>query len=72
MLRNDALDARSPFDGSSLPPFTLNQFGTSFGGAIVKDKVFFFANYEGLRQSLGQTFYQNLVPNAAFRAQVIC
>ena len=70
MLRNDALDARSPFDGSSLPPFTLNQFGTSFGGAIVKDKVFFFANYEGLRQSLGQTFYQNLVPNAAFRAQV--
>ena len=71
MLRNAALDSRSPFDGSSLPPFTLNQFGTSFGGAIVKDKFFFFANYEGLRQSLGQTFYQNLVPNAAFRAQVL-
>ena len=71
MLRNDALDARSPFDGSSLPPFTLNQFGASFGGALVKDKLFYFANYEGLRQSLGQTFYQNLVPNAAFRAEVI-
>ena len=70
-VRNAALDARSPFDGPTLPPFTLNQFGGSFGGAIVKDKLFYFANYEGLRQSLGQTFYQNLVPNAAFRAQVL-
>jgi hypothetical protein len=69
-VRNDALDARSPFDGSTLPPFTLNQFGASFGGAIVKNKAFFYANYEGLRQSLGQTFI-NFVPNAAFRAQVL-
>ena len=71
MLRNDKLDARSPFDGSTLPPFTLNQFGGGVGGAIVKNKAFFYANYEGLRQSLGQTFYQNLVPNASFRAQVL-
>ena len=71
LLRNEHLDARSPFDGPTLPPFSLNQFGASFGGAIVKNKVFFYANYEGLRQSLGQTFYQNLVPNAAYRAQVI-
>jgi hypothetical protein len=69
-VRNDALDSRGPFDGSSIPPFTLNQFGASFGGAIVKDKAFFYANYEGLRQSLGQTFI-NFVPNAAFRAQVL-
>lgn len=69
-LRNDALDARSPFDGSTLPPFTLHQFGASVGGAIVKDKAFFYANYEGLRQSLGETF-NNFVPNAAFRAQVL-
>ncbi|SPF34274.1 conserved exported hypothetical protein [Candidatus Sulfopaludibacter sp. SbA4] len=69
-VRNDALDSRSPFDGSSIPPFTLNQFGASFGGAIVKDKAFFYANYEGLRQDLGQTFI-NFVPNAAFRAQVL-
>src|SRR5450755_3119183 len=55
-VRNDALDARSPFDGSTLPPFTLNQFGASFGGPVMKDKAFFYANYEGLRQSLGQTF----------------
>ena len=69
-VRNDALDARSPFDGPDLPPFTLHQFGASFGGPIVKNKAFFYANYEGLRQSLGQTFV-NFVPNAAFRAQVL-
>ena len=68
-VRNDALDARSPFDGSTIPPFTLHQFGTSFGGALIKDKAFFYANYEGLRQSLGQTF-TNVVPSAAFRAKV--
>ncbi|HEY1336938.1 MAG TPA: carboxypeptidase-like regulatory domain-containing protein, partial [Bryobacteraceae bacterium] len=69
-VRNDALDARSPFDGATLPDFTLHQFGASFGGPIVKNKAFFYANYEGLRQSLGQTF-TNVVPNAAFRAQVL-
>jgi outer membrane receptor protein involved in Fe transport len=67
-LRNDALDARSPFDGPTLPPFTLHQFGVNFGGPIKKDKAFFFANYEGLRQDLGVTFL-SYVPNAAFRAQ---
>src|SRR5215469_11645452 len=69
-LRNDALDSRSPFDGSTLPPFTLHQFGASLGGPVIKDKAFFYLNYEGLRQSLGETF-TNFVPNAAFRAQVL-
>jgi hypothetical protein len=69
-VRNDKLDARSPFDGSTLPSFTLNQFGASFGGALIKDKAFYYANYEGLRQSLGETLI-NVVPNAAFRAQVL-
>jgi hypothetical protein len=76
-LRNDALDARSPFDlptatnpTGSLPPFTLNQFGGNFGGPIVKDKAFFFANYEGFRQSLGHT-ESAMVPNDAYRAQVL-
>jgi len=69
-VRNEALDARSPFDGSTLPPFTLHQFGVGFGGAIVKDKAFFYTNYEGLRQSLGQTLI-NFVPSAAFRAKVL-
>ena len=71
-LRNDALDARSPFDDptTGLPPFTLHQFGGSLGGPIKNDKAFFYVNYEGLRQRLGQTFI-NFVPNAAFRAQVL-
>jgi len=69
-VRNQALDARSPFDGSTLPPFTLNQFGGSIGGPILKNKLFFFTNFEGLDQHLGHTF-QNTVPNAAFRAQVL-
>jgi hypothetical protein len=69
-LRNDALDSRSPFDGSTLPPFTLHQFGASMGGPVVKDKAFFYFNYEGLRQSLGETL-TNTVPNAAVRAQVL-
>src|SRR5579862_4432060 len=69
-LRNDALDSRSPFDGPTLPSFTLNQFGVSLGGPVIKDKLFFYTNYEGLRQSLGQTFI-SLVPNASFRSQVL-
>lgn len=68
-FRNSALDARRPFDGSGPPPFRLNQFGGSLGGPIVKDKTFFFANYESLFQRLAITRADGLVPSAAFRAQ---
>ena len=52
-LRNDALDARNyfTFTSSRPPPFKRHQFGANFGGPIVKGKTFFFAAYEGLRQS---------------------
>jgi hypothetical protein len=69
-VRNDALDARGPFDGSTIPPFTLHQFGGSFGGALIKDKAFYYFNYEGLRQDLGVTF-TNFVPNDAFRTMAL-
>src|ERR1019366_2905544 len=69
-VRNDALDARSPFDGATLPPFTLNQYGAGLGGPVVKNKAFFFANFEGLDQHLGHSFI-NFVPNAAFRAATL-
>ena len=65
-LRNDATDARGPFD-VTLPPFRLNQFGGSVGGPIRKNKDFFFATYEGLRQRVGVTL-QGFVPSPAFRA----
>ncbi len=48
-LRNNKLEARNFFDRTT-PPFKQNQFGAAVGGAIKKDKAFFFANYEGLRQ----------------------
>ena len=49
-VRNDALDARNFFDGANASMLRLNQFGGSVGGAVVKDRLFFFAGYEGLRQ----------------------
>lgn len=68
-FRNDVFDARSPFDGASPNPFLLNQFGGWLGGPVQADRTFFYANYEGLRQHLGQVQI-GLVPSPAFAAQI--
>src|SRR3984957_12914185 len=55
-LRNSALDSNDYFSrsaGNPIPPFRRNQFGVSAGAPIIKDKLFVFADYEGLRQSKG-------------------
>ncbi len=68
-LRNSSLDARNYFDNPSLPipPYRQNQFGTSVGGPIRRDRAFFFAQYEGfrIRQSVTNT---TVLPTAAERA----
>lgn len=58
-LRNDALDAKNYFTdvfggpGTQKPPLRYNQFGGTAGGKILRDKMFFFGSYEGLRNPSG-------------------
>ncbi len=69
-LRNDKLDAADYFQNANAQPqapFKQNQFGASAGGRIIKDKTFFFADYEGtrIRQGVPETGYT--VPTLAER-----
>jgi outer membrane receptor protein involved in Fe transport len=48
-FRNDAMDAKN-FFATEKTPLRLNQFGGNLSGPIAKDKLFFFVNYEGVRQ----------------------
>ena len=49
-FQGDQLTAKNVFE-TSVPQFDKNQFGYSLGGPIVKNQLFFFTSYEGLRQS---------------------
>ena len=65
-FRNDALDAHgwTPTLGGVKPEVRFNLYGANIGGPIVKDKTFFFANYEGDREHDGNVF-QATVPTLA-------
>ncbi len=54
-FRNDALDAANFFDNiiGQKSPLRLNQFGGSFSGPIIKNKLFFFGSYEAYRLRAG-------------------
>jgi len=70
-LRNSALDARNFFDGPTIPPFKRNQFGGAIGGPILKNRTFFFADFEAIRQSKGISALTT-VPSLAARAGLLC
>ncbi len=73
-LRNSSLDAKNFFDrpDQKIPPFRMNQFGASLGGPVLlpryngRNRTFFFANYEGYREVIGNTFVVS-VPTEAMR-----
>ncbi|MBZ5593114.1 MAG: TonB-dependent receptor [Acidobacteriia bacterium] len=65
-LRNTDLDARNFFDVSK-GKFIQNQFGATTGGRIIRDKLFFFVDYQGTRQVIGQSTGLVPVPSAADR-----
>jgi Carboxypeptidase regulatory-like domain/TonB dependent receptor len=50
--RNKELNAENFFTSGPTPSFVRNQFGGSVGGPVIKNKLFFFGDYQGLRQSV--------------------
>ena len=65
--RDSALNATPWNSAVGNPPLRRNQFGATFGGPIKKDKTFFFASYQGLRQLSSFLFTGATVPTAAER-----
>lgn len=77
-FRNNKLDARDFFNTgpffdkhgrSIVPPFKQNLFGGTLGGALIKNRHFYFGNFEGFRQRLEQTASAT-VPNADLISQI--
>ncbi|MEE8461633.1 MAG: TonB-dependent receptor [Acidobacteriota bacterium] len=75
--RNDALDAKERFDPvnpesgeKEKAPLIQNQFGFTFGGPVVEDRLFFFGSYEGLRRR-GAESRSIVVETPEFRQWVI-
>lgn len=70
--RNTVLNAVGFFQptGGVKPPLLRNQFGFTFGGPIIKDRTFFFGDYEGFRQIQKNLVFSNL-PTLAQRSGIL-
>jgi hypothetical protein len=67
-VRNAKMDAKNFFDPQDkpIPPFTRNQYGTTVGGPVISNKLFFMFNWEGLREKKSLTSNASL-PLTAWR-----
>ena len=73
-FRNDALDAKDYFENTpAVPkqPLRLNQFGANLGGPIIKNKLFFFVNYEGDRTHVTNIAPLNQTVSALVRSKFV-
>ncbi len=73
-VRNDVFDANSFFNnqaGAEKPPLRFNQFGGTFGGPIMKDKLFFFGSYQGNRFRTFTLPVPTQIEGPEFRAAVL-
>lgn len=65
--RDQVMNANTWDNPFTKPPLRRQQFGGTFGGPIIKDKTFFFASYQGLRQLSSFVFNGATLPTAAER-----